>query len=109
MGGRKLLGYGAQSIENPSHYSDVAKGVLADLGVDTQKFYRYFDRNLYPSLKLGSGIFVSRQTFGEDRLVAGFRSIPHEQFFSGHAPLSDAARRAILVRLYTSKAITCPL
>ena len=106
VGGRKLLGYGAQSIESPSHYSDVAKGVLADLGVDTQKFYRYFDRNLYPSLKLGSGIFFDRETFGEDRLVAGFGSIPHEQFFA-HAPLSDAARRD-LVRLYTSKADYLP-
>ncbi|MFZ0478163.1 MAG: FAD/NAD(P)-binding protein [Terriglobales bacterium] len=106
VGGRKLLGYGAQSIESPSHYSDVAKEVLADLGVDTQRFYRYFDRNLYPSMKLGSGIFFDRETFGEDRLVAGFGSISHEQFFA-RAPLSDVARRD-LVRLYTSKADYLP-
>ncbi|MGB9234737.1 MAG: FAD/NAD(P)-binding protein [Terriglobales bacterium] len=101
VGGRKLLGYGAQSIESPSRYSAVAKGVLADLGVDTQKFYRYFDRNLYSSMKLGSGIFFDRETFGEDRLVPEFGAVPHEQFFS-RAPLSEAARRD-LVRLYTSK------
>jgi len=101
VGKRRLLSYGAQSIESPSRYSPVAKGVLADLGVDTQKFHRYFDQNLYPSMKLGSGIFFDRETFGEDRLVAGFGAVPHEQFFA-RAPLSEAARRD-LVRLYTSK------
>jgi len=101
VGKRKLLGYGAQSIESPSRYSAVAKGVLADLGVDTQKFYTYFDQKLYASLKMGSGIFFDRETFGEDRLVAGFGQVPHEQFFA-RAPLSEAARRD-LVRLYTSK------
>ena len=101
VGGRQLLGYGAQSIESPSKYSDVAKGVLTDLGVDVSKFYHYFDQKLYRSLKLGSGIFFDRETFGEDRLVAGFGDVPHEQFFA-RAPLSAAARRD-LVRMYTGK------
>jgi spermidine dehydrogenase len=99
VGKRKLLSYGAQSIESPSRYSPEAKGLLADLGVDLQKFYRYYDQNLYPSMKLGSGIFFDRETFGEDRLVAGFGAIPHREFFA-KAPLSEAARRD-LVRLYT--------
>jgi spermidine dehydrogenase len=101
VGNRMLLGYGAQSIESPSLYSAVSKSVLADLGVDVQKFYRYFDQSLYPSLKLGSGIFFDRETFGEDRLVAGFGKIPHREFF-GKAPLSDRARRD-LVRIYSEK------
>jgi spermidine dehydrogenase len=101
VGNRLLLGYGAQSIESPSLYSAVSKGLLADLGVDVQKFYRYFDQSLYPSLKLGSGIFFDRETFGEDHLVAGFGKIPHREFF-GKAPLSDRARRD-LVRIYTDK------
>ena len=71
------------------------------MGVDVQKFYRYYDRNLFSSLKLGSGMFFDRETFGEDRLVAGFGKIPHREFFA-KAPLSDAARRDI-VRLYTEK------
>ena len=101
VGKRKLLGYGAQSIESPSRYSAVAKGVFADIGVDVQKFYGYFDQKLYSSLKMGSGIFFDRETFGEDRLVAGFGEVPYEQFFA-RAPLSETARRD-LVRLYTSK------
>jgi spermidine dehydrogenase len=98
-GNRLLLGYGAQSIESPSRYSAESKSVLADLGVDVQKFYHYFDQNFYPSLKMGSGMFFDRETFGEDRLVAGFGKIPHREFFA-KAPLSEQARRDI-VRLYT--------
>jgi spermidine dehydrogenase len=98
-GNRLLLGYGAQSIESPSLYSAESKGLLADLGVDVQKFYHFYDQSLYSSLKMGSGMFFDRETFGEDRLVAGFGKIPHREFFA-KAPLSEQARRDI-VRLYT--------
>jgi spermidine dehydrogenase len=101
VGKRTLLSYGAQSIESPSLYSPEAKGLLADLGMDLQKFYRYYDQSLYSSLKMGSGMFFDRETFGEDRLVAGFGAIPHHEFFA-KAPLSERARRDI-VRLYTEK------
>jgi spermidine dehydrogenase len=38
---RMLLSYGGtQSIESPSRYSDVAKGLLKDLGIETQRFYK---------------------------------------------------------------------
>ena len=101
VGNRMLLSYGAQSIESPSLFSAVSKGLLADLGVDVQKFYRYYDQSLYPSLKMGSGIFFDRETFGEDRLVAGFGKIPHREFFA-KAPLSDRARRD-LVGIYSDR------
>jgi len=100
-GNRMLLGYGAQSIESPSLYSAESKGLLADIGVDVQKFYRYYDQSLFPSLKLGSGMFFDRETFGQDRLVTGFGKIPHGEFFA-KAPLSEQARRDI-VRLYTEE------
>src|SRR5260370_25836365 len=100
-GNRLLLSYGAQSIESPSRYSAEAKGLLADLGVDVQKFYHYYDQNLFSSLKLGSGMFFDRETFGEDRLVSGFGKIPHPELFA-KAPLSDPARPHLL-RLYTEK------
>ncbi len=101
VGNRLLLGYGAQSIESPSLYSAESKGLLADLGVDVQKFYRYYDQSLYSSLKLGRGMFFDRETFGEDRLVAGFGKIPHQEFFA-KAPLSERARRDI-VHVYSEK------
>src|SRR5215470_5679107 len=37
VGGRLVLGYGGtQSIESPGCYSEVAKGLLRELGIDTQ-------------------------------------------------------------------------
>ncbi|MGA2965706.1 MAG: FAD/NAD(P)-binding protein [Terriglobales bacterium] len=100
-GNRLLLSFGAESIESPSLYSPESKGLLADLGVDLQKFYHYYDQNFYSSMKLGSGIFFDRETFGEDRLVTGFGAIPHKEFFA-KAPLSEKARKD-LVRVYTEK------
>src|SRR5208337_2999290 len=61
----------------------------------------YYDQKLYPSMKLGSGMFFDRETFGEDRLVTGFGAIPHKDFFA-KAPLSETARKD-MVRLYTEK------
>jgi spermidine dehydrogenase len=101
VGNRTLLSYGAESIESPSLYSPESKGLLGDLGIDVQKFYRYYNQNFYSSMKLGSGMFFDRETFGQDCLVAGFGDIPHREFFA-KAPLSEKARQDI-VRLHTEK------
>jgi spermidine dehydrogenase len=69
--GRLLIGYGgSQSIQSPKTlYSEVAKGLLRDLGVDVSRFETAFDRSLYSSLGLSRGAFFARETFGRDVLI----------------------------------------
>jgi spermidine dehydrogenase len=73
IGGRLILGYGgSESLQSPKGlYSDVAKGLLRELGVDIARFEVAFDRKLYPSLGLSRGVFFPREHFGKDTLVTG--------------------------------------
>jgi spermidine dehydrogenase len=72
-GQRLLIGYGgSQSIQSPkSLWSDTAKGLLRELGVEVKRFETAFDRGFYSSLGLKHGLFFDRETFGRDALVPG--------------------------------------
>ena len=100
VGDRTLLAHGGtMSIEHPSDYSDVAKGLLVDLGIDVQRFFKAFDRTLYS--ELGTAMFYDRETFGENRIVPGMGKMPWAEFMA-KSPLPEAVRRDI-VRVYTDK------
>jgi spermidine dehydrogenase len=103
IGGRTLIGYGGtQAIEGRKYWSDVAKGVLADLGIDTEKFFQFHDGTTYTSRGLGQGVFFDEETFGADRLVRGGKGNPAEgpepedgwwRAFAAEAPFTESARR----------------
>jgi spermidine dehydrogenase len=99
--GRTIVSYGGtMSIETPFPYSYVAKGLLAELGIDPTTQARY-DKSATVFAGMGAAVFFDKEHFGADKLVTGFRKRPWAEFFAD-APLSPAAR-AELVRLYTDK------
>jgi spermidine dehydrogenase len=114
LDGRLLIGYGgSESIDSPrTNYSDVAKALLRELGVEVARFETAFERTLYASLGLSRGVFFAREAFGRDVLVAGepasrgadeltrrfANAKPLAELVTGF-PVSDASK-AQLISLY---------
>jgi spermidine dehydrogenase len=99
-GNRMVLSYGGtQSIESPGKYSDVAKSLIQEIGIETERFYKNYDAKLYS--KLGTAAFFDKETFGEDRLITGMNATPWPEFLA-KAPLTDVTRQDI-ARVYTEK------
>jgi spermidine dehydrogenase len=68
--GKKLLCYGgSQSIDNPAKWSKVARQLLRDLSIDTQRFYDYYDQEYFSGRGLRNGIYFDRPTYGVDRVL----------------------------------------
>ncbi len=70
-GGRMLLANGGTyAIESPTPYSQQARGLLTDLGIDPPALEKKCAvRGVYEGL--GSAVFFDKESFGVDRLVSG--------------------------------------
>jgi spermidine dehydrogenase len=104
----RRLGYGGTfSIESPAPYSAVAKGLIAELGIDVASYPKHVSRGLYRSQGLLPSIFFDKETFGSDVLtvnplpVSGSENEGDKEptsedawkRFFAEAPLSAAAKR----------------
>jgi spermidine dehydrogenase len=99
---RLLIGYGgAQTITSPDLYSAEGKRLFQELGIEVQRFEKYYDRTFYSSRDLTQGIFFDKETFGEDRLVTGLtRGMTPESL--AKTPLSPTVQKDLL-RLQNEK------
>ena len=67
--GKFLLCYGgSQSIDSPASYSPVSAQVFKDVGINTDPFYEYFDRDYFRSRNLGNGLYFGSEHYGKDVL-----------------------------------------
>ena len=101
--GERLIGYGgSQSIDTPGHYSAAAKRLLKDVGIDTPRFYEYYDREFFDRQELRRGIYFSEAAYGVDRVapsvMRGFDGSTPDDIEAAIAeyPLPALARRSLL-------------
>ena len=70
VGGTRLVGYGgSQSISGPAKYSTESKEVFVGLGIEIEKFYKYFDYDFYHGQGMGEATHFSKKDYGTNHLL----------------------------------------
>jgi spermidine dehydrogenase len=104
VAGKTLIGYGgSQSIDGPENYSAAAKQLLKDVGIETQRFYDYHDKEYFKKRNLGSAIWFSQEAYGKDVLAQSafrdFLSTPNPASVAAAVetyPISNESKKALL-------------
>ena len=100
--GKTRIGYGGtESLDTPSAYSEAAASFLKEIGIFTERFYDYFDQDLYKGMGLSKGILFDKNHFAEEKLVIGYGKKPWDEFVA-ETPLSSQAKKDLL-RLTTEE------
>jgi len=106
-----LIGYGgSQSIDSPATYSPQSRQLLVDLGIDTQRFYDYYDQAYFDRRGLTEGMYFSAAKYGRDVTLP---SVLRWGWHAGDAPVIDEyplapADREALRRLLTNETDLLP-
>ncbi len=111
VGNRTLIGYGgSQSMEDPSHYSEITHKLLRDLGIDLKRFESAYDWSFLQSHGLTGGVYFGAEQWGTEKLVpfdlgtfASYLPIAKAKLSAEEAvaqmPISSAAQKQLLVLL----------
>lgn len=95
VGGRTLIGYGgSETLQEPSGYSAIVKGLLRDLGVEIERFDKAFDEGFFERQGLSVAMHFNKEKWGVDRIVP-LTAV-------AEMPISDAAKNEYL-RLLTTE------
>ena len=102
INGETRIGYGGtEAIDTPSHYTPEAIALMKDIGIRMDRFYDYFDQELYGRYNLSKSIVFDQDTFGEEKVVHGFGKRDWAAF-AADMPMSEKAR-ADFVRVQTEE------
>ena len=101
IGGRTHIAYGGtEAIDTPSSYSEVARSLLEAISIDVEKFYDYYDQDLFESMGLDYAVAYDSATYGKQKVARGYGSRPWEEF-AADTPMSGKAK-ADLVRAFNA-------
>jgi len=99
--GKFLIGHGgSQSIDGPAGYSPGSKAIMESLGVETDKFYEYFDQEYYKRRNMREGVFLDRKTYGATSLT----DLPFAYW--REPPSKKTARKALSQMILSAEAKT---
>lgn len=92
---------GTESIDSPkTGYDDNGKKLLVELGIDVDKFEKFYDQQFFEKLGMKKGTFYNKATFGENKVIAGEVDSDNAKELFANAPLSDSDKQA-LIELYS--------
>ena len=92
--GQTLIGYGgSQSLEVPQRFSPLVKRVLAEIGVEWERFEEFYDLDWWDRHELSDAHFFRKEEWGEDKLVLEGESAAD---WVPETPLSEQAKADLI-------------
>jgi spermidine dehydrogenase len=93
--GKTIIGYGgSQSLQTPSYFSPLVKDVLADIGVQYEKFEDYYDDEWHEARGLGDAILFRGADWGGDDVLVITGELAAD--WVPNTPLNDKAKANLI-------------